>query len=228
MKSIIFLSLFLLGSVAHAEVGAITESEIEETVTSPATQMIEHEQQADEPSEEKPVTLVVTDDETRKPPSAFSNWWESAKSNVSQTWDSDQYELYVPLRVWHNRNTYTKEKIDSFNEQPWGIGLGKYRFDDKGNWHAIFAMAFQDSHNDTEPIIGYAWQATYYPTKHLRTGIGFVAGITARSDMSYVPIPAPLPLVSVEYHKFSLQATYIPGGTGNGNVAFAWLRYQLN
>lgn len=233
MKFTLFLSLFFLGAFAQAEEIDNSPKQIDADYP-PAISVTAIE--TAEPATDEAIAVeetVVTQDinpseHTTESPSAFNKWWESAKSNVSQTWDSDQYELYVPLRVWHNRNSYTKEKIDSFNEEPWGIGFGRYRFDEKGNWHAIFAMAFLDSHDDLEPIVGYAWQATYYPTKNIRTGVGFVAGITARSDMSYIPFPAPLPLVSVEYRRFSLQATYIPGGSGNGNVAFAWLRYQLN
>ena len=56
---------------------------------------------------------------------------------------------------------------------------------------------------------------------------GFTVGVTARSDYSYIPFPAILPLVSVEYRRLALQATYIPGGHNNGNVLFGWLRWQL-
>lgn len=156
------------------------------------------------------------------------NLWDKFKGNVSTTWDSDQYELYVPAVTWHNRAMYDKKKTDEYNERPWGIGFGKYRYDEDDDWHAIYAMAFKDSHNDWEPIGGYAFQKMWIPGERdgFRMGAGFTLSVTARKDMYYIPIPAPLPLVSVEYDKLSLQATYIPGTYNNGNVLFAWLRWQ--
>ncbi|MEX9972814.1 lipid IV(A) palmitoyltransferase PagP [Providencia sp. Me1] len=157
-----------------------------------------------------------------------ANLWDTFKSNVSTTWDSDKYELYVPAVTWHNRAMYDKKKTDEYNERPWGFGLGKYRYDEDNDWHAIYAMAFKDSHNDWEPIGGYAFQKMWIPgdIDGFRMGAGFTLSVTARKDMYYIPIPAPLPLVSVEYDKLSLQATYIPGTYNNGNVLFAWLRWQ--
>lgn len=84
--------------------------------------------------------------------------WDKFTRNVSTTWDSDQYDIYIPVLTWHNRFTYDKEKTDSYNENPWGFGLGKYRYDEDNDWHALYAMAFMDSHNKVEPIAGYAFQ----------------------------------------------------------------------
>ncbi|EMI5489062.1 lipid IV(A) palmitoyltransferase PagP [Providencia stuartii] len=154
--------------------------------------------------------------------------WDKFTRNVSTTWDSDQYELYLPVLTWHNRFTYDKEKTDSYNENPWGFGLGKYRYDEDNDWHALYAMAFMDSHNKVEPIVGYGFQKMWVPGEldSFRMGAGFTLSVTARDDYYYIPIPVPLPLVSVEYDKLSLQATYIPGTYNNGNVLFAWLRWQ--
>ena len=156
------------------------------------------------------------------------NLWDKFTNNVSKTWASDQYELYIPAITWHNRFTYDKSKTDEYNERPWGIGFGKYRFDEDNDWHALYAMAFKDSHNKFEPIIGYGFQKMWIPGEldGFRMGAGFTLSVTARDDYSYVPIPLPLPLVSVEYDRLSLQATYIPGTYNNGNVLFAWLRWQ--
>ncbi|MDN0074722.1 lipid IV(A) palmitoyltransferase PagP [Crenobacter sp. SG2303] len=158
---------------------------------------------------------------------AKPGFWQYSWVNIADTWRSDQYELYVPVEAWHNRAFYDKEKIDRFNERPWGLGIGRYRYDADGDWHAVYAMAFLDSHRDVEPFGGYAFQTLWRPISNLRLGAGFAVGVTARSDSGYVPIPAVLPLVSVEYRKLALQATYIPGGHNNGNVLFAWLRWQL-
>ncbi len=154
--------------------------------------------------------------------------WDKFTNNVSTTWDSDKYELYIPAFTWHNRFTYDKEKTDSYNEQPWGIGFGKYRFDEDNDWHSLYAMVFKDSHNKFEPIAGYGFQKMWIPgdLDGFRMGAGFTLSITARDDYNYIPIPVPLPLVSIEYDRLSLQATYIPGTYNNGNVLFAWLRWQ--
>lgn len=48
--------------------------------------------------------------------------WGTFKRNVTNVWQSDQYDLYVPFWTWHNRLTYDKEKTDTYNEKPWGAG----------------------------------------------------------------------------------------------------------
>ncbi len=61
-----------------------------------------------------------------------------------------------PLR--HARFAYDKEKTDRYNERPWGVGFGQSCWDDKGNWHGLYMMAFKDSFNKWEPIGGYGWE----------------------------------------------------------------------
>lgn len=153
--------------------------------------------------------------------------WPHVKETLSQTWQSESYELYIPVNVWHNRNYYSKEKISSYNENPWGLGVGKYRFDDDGDWNAVYAMVFLDSHSDLEPVVGYGFQKMWRVTDSVQFGAGYTAGLTARNKTNYMPIPLLAPLLSVEYKKFAVQTTYIPGGHGNGNVLFTWLRWQL-
>ncbi|WP_145561692.1 lipid IV(A) palmitoyltransferase PagP [Yersinia aldovae] len=157
------------------------------------------------------------------------NLWQRLMRNISLAWDSPNQELYIPLNTWHNRWTYDDDKIASYNERPWGIGYGKYRYDEDNNWHAVYAMAFMDSHNEVEPIIGYGYQKMWIPGEMdgWRFGVGFTASITARHEYHYIPIPLPLPLLSIEYNKFALQTTYIPGTHNNGNVLFTWMRWQF-
>lgn len=156
--------------------------------------------------------------------------WSDFKDKVSTTWnDSDSQDLYLPVITWHNRLTYDKEKTDKYNERPWGGGYGISRYDDKGNWNGIYLMAFKDSHNKWEPIGGYGWEKIWTPAedKNFRLGLGYTAAVTARDDYKYIPIPIVLPLASIGYNKLTFQATYIPGTYNNGNVFFAWLRYQF-
>ena len=162
--------------------------------------------------------------------SIFPQMWDTFKDNVSSTWnDSDSQDLYLPVITWHNRLAYDKEKTDRYNERPWGGGYGISRYDEKGNWNGIYFMAFKDSHNKWQPIGGYGWEKIWQPMndKDFRLGLGYTAAVTARDDYKYIPIPIVLPLASVGYNKLTFQATYIPGTHNNGNVFFAWLRYQF-
>lgn len=161
--------------------------------------------------------------------SAKPGWWEGFIDEISQTWQQPQrYDLYLPFISWHNRLMYDKEKTDRYNEMPWGGGLGVSRYNDQGNWSALFAMMFKDSHNEWQPIAGYAWEKGWYldDNRDYRLGLGFTAGITARKDFAnYIPLPIALPLFSASYKQLNLQFTYIPGTYNNGNVLFAWFRY---
>lgn len=76
-----------------------------------------------------------------------SSWWNDFTDDVAQTWNAPQHtDLYLPFISWHARFMYDKEKTDNYNENPWGGGLGVSRFSDSGNWSALYAMAFKDSH----------------------------------------------------------------------------------
>lgn len=154
--------------------------------------------------------------------------WSNIKNTLSSTWDSDSYELYLPVNTWHNRHYYSHEKIDGYNEQPWGMGIGKYRYDEDGDWHGIYAMAFADSHSKIQPVAGYAFQKMWYPSNNIRLGAGYTLGLTLREDFNYMPLPVIAPLASVEYKQLALQSTYIFGGKGNGNILFTWIKWQVN
>lgn len=162
--------------------------------------------------------------------SGFSGWWSSWKNDVATTWSaSPNHDLYLPVITWHNRATYDREKIDKYNERPWGGGYGISRFDDNGDWHGLYFMAFKDSFNKWEPIGGYGYEKVWRPIQgqDFRLGLGYTAAITARDNYDYVPLPLVLPLASISYERLAFQATYIPGTHNNGNVFFAWLRFAF-
>lgn len=158
------------------------------------------------------------------------NWKEKAKYNLSQTWHSGKFDLYVPLYAWHNRLTYDQKHIDKYNENPWGAGLGTSRFDSDGDWHGLYAMAFKDSNGYVETMFGYAFVKNWYAQsiQDLRAGVGFTVGLTQRHEYSYVPVPLPLPVASIGYKRFDLQAAYVPGIKNDGNVLFVWSKIRLN
>ncbi|KHN53099.1 lipid IV(A) palmitoyltransferase PagP [Pectobacterium fontis] len=158
------------------------------------------------------------------------SWWQRSKNNLSTTWNSPQsHDIYIPAITWHNRWTYDKEKTDKYNEKPWGAGYGVSRLDKDGDWHGLYIMAFKDSFNKWEPIGGYGYEKRWRPTsdQDFQLGLGFTAGVTMRDNWNYIPIPVLLPLASISYGQLSFQATYIPGTYNNGNVFFAWFRWQI-
>lgn len=160
----------------------------------------------------------------------LQNGWQTFSDNVQQTWQQPQHkDFYLPAITWHNRWTYDDDHINRYNERPWGAGGGISRYDDKGNWHGLYLMAFKDSFNKWEPFGGYGWEATWHPLSDRRfhLGAGYTAGVTARHNWDYIPVPALLPLASVGYGPVNFQMTYIPGTYNNGNVYFAWLRFQF-
>lgn len=72
-------------------------------------------------------------------------WITTFRENIAQTWQQpEHYDLYIPAITWHARFAYDKEKTDRYNERPWGGGFGQSRWDEKGNWHGLYAMAFKD------------------------------------------------------------------------------------
>jgi palmitoyl transferase len=162
--------------------------------------------------------------------SGFNRWWSSWKNDVATTWQSPQHQdLYFPAITWHNRATYDRAKIDRYNERPWGGGYGISRYDENGDWHGLYFMAFKDSFNKWEPIGGYGYEKIWRPLQdpEFKLGLGYTAAITARDNYNYIPLPLILPLASVGYDRLTFQATYIPGTHNNGNVFFAWLRFQF-
>lgn len=159
---------------------------------------------------------------------ACDNSWSiiaTACQHIKDTWEQGDNDVYIPLHAHHLRSAYTDEKIDSFNENSFGLGYGRSRYVN-GNWEGIYGMAFLDSHNDIEPMLGYAYQWMWGQQKALHVGLGYTAFITSRSDvLHYTPVPGLLPIASINYKKVSLNGSYVPGGTGNGNILFFWSRF---
>lgn len=42
---------------------------------------------------------------------ANTNVWLRIQNSLSQTWQSENYELYIPVNTWHNPNYFSSEKI---------------------------------------------------------------------------------------------------------------------
>jgi palmitoyl transferase len=139
----------------------------------------------------------------------------------------DTYDAYLPFWTWHNRLAYTKRSIERYNESPRGAGFGLSKAKD-GEEHALYLVIFEDSNFYTQASWGYAWIRRVngeHPGFHY--GYGFTISAQMRHEYDYVPIPIPLPMFSAGYENLLVEATYIPGYHGFGNVLFMWLRIRL-
>lgn len=161
---------------------------------------------------------------------SFSEYLENLKTNVEETWNSNHYDVYLPFYAWHNRLAYDQKHLDRYNEEAWGFGLGKSHYDEKGNWHGLYAMAFKDSNYYLETIFGYAYMKNWYVNcrRDFSVGVGYTLSLTQRHEYNYIPVPLPLPIAGITYKQISLQAAYVPGVKNDGNVLFMWLRYAIN
>lgn len=155
-------------------------------------------------------------------------WFKPVCHRLHQIWNEGDNELYVPSYAWHNRYLYPEYKIKTYNENPWGGGLGKSFYDEKGDWHGLYAFAFLDSHKNVEPVVGYAFLKTLHLNENMRLGGGYAVLVTARPDIFHnIPFPGVLPWASISYRRLSVAATYIPGAQGAGNVLFLITKYVL-
>jgi LPS-assembly protein len=164
---------------------------------------------------------------TQKP--LDKSWLRRIWDPVANAYNNGALEFYLPFKTYHSRSTYSAEKIDSYQENPLGFGIGRGLYNEKGNWEGVFAMGFQDSHFKPSYTAGYGWKAIWRPADDVRLGLGYIAGLMTRSDFfSYVPFPYVLPLASAAYRNFSLEGVYVPpGGHNGGNLLFLWARWEM-
>ncbi len=151
--------------------------------------------------------------------------------HLYQTWTEGSTDLYLSGYAWHNRFTYSAERLreKKYNELAWGGGFGKGFFDEKGNWHGLYAFAFLDSHRNLEPTAGYAYLKVANLTKDFKAGLGFSVLVTSRSDILHnIPFPGAVPWAGVFYKKLSLKAAYVPGSSTNGNVLYVVGTYSFD
>ena len=157
--------------------------------------------------------------------------WDQAVSHVSATWEDGDWEAYVPVWTHHMRFHYDQERIDGYTEYPAGIGLGKGRYNDSGNYEGMYAMGFLDSHGDPSYMAGYAWVPTWpIGQSEVKAGIGLTGFLMSRQDYYRgVPFPGVLPVASVSYKNLAIQGAYVPGFSRNsGNVLFVWGKWTFN
>lgn len=171
---------------------------------------------------------VIKPPQCRPCPKGKPNIFHHASHRLQQIWNDGKNELYIPTYAWHNRYTYSPEKIKTYNENAWGGGLGKGFYDEDGDWHGLYAFAFLDSHKNLEPIVGYAFLKAWHPNQDWVLGGGYAVLATRRPDINRgIPFPGILPWGSLTYRRLSVIATYIPGHENIGNVLFLIAKITL-
>lgn len=174
------------------------------------------------------LALLATQAYASEPCTQWGSLLNPVCKRLHQIWTEGDTEGYFTGYAWHNRYTYTPEKIKTYNELSWGGGLGKGFFDEKGNWHGLYAIAFLDSHKNLEPAAGYAYEWVADFGHDLKAGVGFSVLVTMRPDINNnIPFPGALPWASLFYKRFTIAATYIPGSSTNGNVLFLLGKYTF-
>lgn len=175
--------------------------------------------------------LIAETPEASKPSLSPKTLVGAIGHRLSQIWHEGTPDLYLTGYAWHNRYTYTPEKLQSahYNEFAAGGGWGKSIFDEDGDWQALYAMGFSDSHRNFQPLIGYAFQKMLHLKQDAQLGAGFTWFITERQDILHgIPFPGiPLPMVTLGVKRVNVFATYVPGGTNVGNVLFVFLKVAL-
>ena len=163
-----------------------------------------------------------------KPCSHWPAWARDICLRPYQAWNQGDNELYISGYAWHNRNYYDSDRVHQYNENAWGGGAGKSFYDEKGNWHGLFAFAFQDSHKYLQPVVGYAFLKVLNLTENLKTGLGYTVLVTQRPDIFHgIPFPGALPWTTISYRRASISATYIPGSRNVGNVLFVVAKWLI-
>lgn len=156
------------------------------------------------------------------------NIFEQARNQVTAIYRSGDTELYLPLHTYHIRSAYSSEKIDSFQETPLGLGIGRGIYDSDGDWRGIYAIGLQDSRFKPLWMAGYSYQTFWHPGGDWKMGVGYTAFLMARAETNhYIPFPGILPIASISYRQLSANTSFIPGGKGRGNIFFFWGKYEF-
>lgn len=155
---------------------------------------------------------------------------KKASERFKKIFHEGQRDLFLTGYAWHNRYTYTPEAIrkNHYNELAYGGGAGRSIYDEDGDWHGLSAVAFLDSHKHVQPTVGYSFLKMLHWQKDYGLGLGYSLLVTQRPDIFHgYPFPGAAPLLSFEYKRAALFASYVPGKKNIGNVLFLFLKISL-
>lgn len=181
----------------------------------------------------KEADLKEISDKSADKKGMVGRWWGSVKDNIKTIAKEGTTEVYLPVIAYHDRSTYTPDKVAQLNEAAVGVGIGKSLKNKKGNTEMVYAMVHLDSHAQVELNVGYGWLKNFQISENTTVGIGYSAGVISRKDINnHIPLPFILPMASVEYgKKFSVNGVLIPklnGGINHGNVVFLFGKYEFD
>lgn len=163
-------------------------------------------------------------------PGWFSRQWDAASTEVKTVADEGKWDFYEPVYVWHLPFAYNSGQREKYNNTPWpAFGIGKGRYDEKGNRSSLYAMGYIDSNDKWSGNVGYGYSWQYGQRHGFNYGLGYTVGLMTREDyFNRVPFPFILPTASLGYDNYKVETGYVPGvKKGTGNILFIWLKYEL-
>ena len=170
---------------------------------------------------------IQTAPEPTKP--FYREFWDDTVGSTSDLVKNGDWNVLIPLRMYHMPFAYSKEQRADQNNNPMpGIGIGRGKYLANGNWAGVYAMEFHESYDKPEWHLAYNYNWLWKTEGGIRYGWGATAGLMMRNDYAnYTPLPFILPTFHLGYGRVSLEAAYVPGiKKGTANVALFWLRIQ--
>jgi|GEM_PF-1572062 len=158
--------------------------------------------------------------------------WAGAQcAGLKDAWHDGSPTLYLSGYTWHDPGTYSKEKLEEFNDRAWGGGFGWSKDAANGDNYGWYALVFRDSHYKYTKAIGWSYVTYWPPTNDVALGVGYTAFFASRPDIANNwPFPAALPLAAIKIHRVELLGTFIPklnAGINHGDVAYFFGRYRF-
>ncbi len=159
----------------------------------------------------------------------YMRGWNTAVTETTDIVKNGGWDFYLPVRTYHLPIAYTAEQREKYNDSPLpGFGIGRGLFLEDGNWEGLYAMGFRDSNDKPSWMAGYAYRWLWSaPSINGYYGVGVSAFLMSREDyFGYFPFPAAIPMFTVGFRNVSFETGYVPGGKGNGNVFFIWMKLE--
>ena len=89
-----------------------------------------------------------------------SVWYDVIWQHLTDTWTQGTYELYVPFWSYHVAVACSPEEGAPYAEYPSGAGLGRGRYNSRGDWEGFYAIGFSDSNGRPYFQAGFGWIPT--------------------------------------------------------------------